>query len=208
MEPQKPENRAGSQDAEEPDRPLGRGLEQISHLFLTQRITSPEPALPNPQARSRAGPTMLLQPNTSIIPKDHLVAVLRDSQGALEEGLRVIDIFVQCHPHSDIDLLATNRADQLTIIDLETDLNDALVLRGLAHRDWLEHNLLNIRRMYPGQTFNMPPAARLFLIAPSFSRLALNAARQLTQLQIYWIRYHAFETGSATGIFFEPMVCE
>lgn len=205
MDPQKLEDLSGSQDLP-PDRPLGRGLEQISHLFLTQR-TARDSAPSSAPARPQAGRMMLLQPNRSVT-KDRLVAVLRESQDALEEGLHVVDAFVSCHPHSDIDLLATNRANQLTVIDLETGVDDALVLRGLAHCDWLYHNLPGIRRMYPGEALDMISPPRLFLIAPQFSGLVLSAARRLTALQIHWIRYHAFDTGSDTGVFFEKLISE
>lgn len=198
MDPQKQEN-STKQHSEQPDKPLGRGLEQISHLFLTQKASAPQT-----QSRPSARGTVLLQPAKTIA-KDQLVTILKDNPGSLEEGLRVIDMFVPCHPHSDIDLLAVNRTNQLTVIDFETSLNDALVLRGLGHCDWLRHNLFNIRRMYPGQTLEVSSQPRLLLIAPKFSSLALQATRPLAELQIQWIRYQAFDTGSATGIFFEPI---
>ena len=217
MNLQQPEDSTGSQDAEQPDKPLGRGLEQISHLFLSQKTNGPPtgdvpPArspesVPQAQFASHAGGTTLLQPSASVS-KDRLVTLLKDSPNALEEGLRVIDIFIPCHPHSDINLLALNRANQLTAINLETGLNDALVLRGLAHCDWLKHNLPNIRRMYPQQNIVLSSQPRLFLIAPRFTALALNAARQLTPMQIHCIRYHAFDIGGVTGIAFEPITCE
>jgi hypothetical protein len=213
MELQKPEDSTGSQDPERLDKPLGRGLEQISHLFLTHRsngpsgdrppVRKPDSGVSQSQSRSPAGRTVPLQPITTVA-KDRLVALLRESPCVLEEGLRVIDMFVSCHPHSDIDLLAVDRADQLTVIDLETSPNDALLLRGLGHCDWLRHNLPNIRRIYPEQTLD-GSRPRLFLIAPKFSSLTLNATRQLAPLQVHWMRYHALDTGGDTGIFFEPI---
>ena len=211
-----PADSSGPQDVEQQDKPLGRGLDQISHLFLSQTngpraddvpvVRLPEPVA-QVQSAPHAGHTALLQPSASVS-KDRLVTLLRDSPGALEEGLRVIDVFIPCHPHSDIHLLALNRANQLTAIDLETGLNDGLVLRGLAHFDWLKHNLPNIRRMYPQQTIAVSSQPRLFLIAPKFSALALNAARQLTALQIHCIRYQAFDIGAVTGVCFEPITTE
>jgi hypothetical protein len=214
---QPPYSTGAAEDAEQTEKPLGRGLEQISHLFLSHRTNAssigdiptvrlPEPAPPAEPA-SPAARVTLLQPSVSVS-KDRVVAVLKDNPGALEEGLRVIDIFVPCHPHSDIHLLALNRANQLTAIDLETSLNDALVLRGFAHLDWLKHNLPNIRRMYPQQSIALSSQPRLFLIAPRFSALALNAARQLTQMQIHCVRYQAFDIGGGLGISFEPISWE
>src|SRR5438270_5525750 len=117
MNLQQPQGSTDSKDGEQPDKPLGRGLEQISHLFLSQRTDSPRtgevsPArspepVPQVQFASHTGGTMLLQPSASVS-KDRLVTLLKDSPNALEEGLRVIDIFIPCHPHSDINLLALN----------------------------------------------------------------------------------------------------
>ena len=119
--------------------------------------------------------------------------------------MRVIDAFVSCYPHRDIDVLALDRQNRLAVIDLETDTVDSLVVRGLAHCDWLQHNLPNVRRMYPGSTIASSFQPRLFLVAFGFSPLALGAARQLTHLQIHWFKYHAFEMGSATAVFFDPL---
>jgi hypothetical protein len=209
MNSMQPEESTGPQGAEQPDKPLGRGLEQISHLFLSPRPNSPR-AGDIPSGRSPelvAGSTTLLQHSASVT-KDRLVAVLKENPSALEDGLRVIDTFIPCHRHSDINMLALNRSNQLTAIDLETGVNDTLIVRGLAHCDWLKHNLPNVRRMYPEQNIALSSEPRLFLIAPKFSALALIAARHLTAMQIHCIRYHAFDIGGAMGISFEPMTCE
>jgi hypothetical protein len=209
MNLQQPEDLTGSQDAEQSNKPLGRGLEQISHLFLSQKSNSPRPGDTSPGRLPQPAPggTTLLQPTASVS-KDRLVAVLKDNPGALEDGLRVIDTFIPCYPHSDINLLALNRANQLTAIDLETGVSDALVLRGLVHCEWLKHNVPNIRRMFPQQNIVVSSQPRLFLIAPKFSALALHAVPQLSSLQIYCIRYHAFDIGGVTGISFEPLTSE
>jgi hypothetical protein len=198
MDPQKQDASTEKPSGGQPDKPLGRGLEQISHLFLTQKANAPQsPARPN---NSRA---MVLQPGKTIA-KDLLVTTAKENANALEGGLRVIDMFVSCHPHSDIDLLAVDRTNQLTVIDFETALNDALPLRGLGHCDWIRHNLTTIRRMYPAYTLeaNQP---RLLLIAPGFSELTLRATRPLASLRIQWVRYQSFDTGGAIGISFEPI---
>src|SRR5262245_10435208 len=144
MDQQKGEDPISAQDAERSDKPLGRGLEQISHLFLSRRASDlragdqlpgrlPESTTSQTQPRLPAR-MVYLQPNTTIT-KSRLAVMLREVQGALEDGLRVIDLSVPCHPFGEIDLLAVDRANQLTIIDFETDLSDALLLRGIAHLD-------------------------------------------------------------------------
>src|SRR5262245_32181704 len=108
MESQKHENSPEKQQAQQPDKPLGRGLEQISHLFLTQKANA-TPAQARPGNNGRA---VLLQPSKAT-PKDLLVSTARENPDSLQEGLRILDMFVPCHPHSDIDLLAVDRMNQL-----------------------------------------------------------------------------------------------
>ena len=202
MDPLKADNPTAPTDTERPEQPLGRGLEQISHLFLSHRTNDVRAVLPSPsQAPAR---TVSFQLNTSVA-KNQLVAMLREVQGHLEPGLRVIDVLIPCHPHGEIDLLAVDHANQLVIIDFETAANDALVLRGMAHFDWLLHNLPIVRRMHPELTIALSAEPRLFLLAPTFSSLAITVAGQLTQPQITWICYHVLETNGITGIFFQPM---
>ena len=214
MDPPKREDSTGSQASERPEKPLGRGLEQISHLFLTQKLNDPRAGKPTPAGESDTAfspipsrsdaRSILLQPSTAIT-RNRLVALLREFQGVLEQGLRVIDVFLPCHPYGEIDLLALDQSNQITIIDFDTALNDALVLRGLAHCEWLAHNIPNVRRMHSGQTLNLSDPPRLFLLAPRFSPLIVSAARQLIHSQINWVRYQLFDAGGATGIFFEPI---
>lgn len=211
MDPLKPDEPTGAQGLERPEKPLGRGLEQVSHLFLspkpnTRRMGDPpttpkpgQPAAPGLEERS-----ILLQPSTAL-PKTRIVAMVRQFQDALEEGLHVIDVLLPCHPYGEMDLLAVDRANQLVIVDFETGLNDGLVLRGLAHCEWLVHNLQNVRRMHSGQTLQLSTPPRLLLLAPRFSALALGAARQFIRPQVKWVRYQVLHTGSAMGIFFEPV---
>src|SRR6267142_3957334 len=103
-----------------PDKPLGRGLEDVSHLFLSHRtdeaaandravVRSNEPSSPPPP--SRAGITLL---RPASVTKDWLTIVLTEFDDALEEGLRTIDTNVPCHPCGEIDLLAVDRASGIS----------------------------------------------------------------------------------------------
>lgn len=195
------------------DKPLGRGLENVSHLFLSSRTDeaaageptsgrSPERA--NRQPRSGVG-TVLLRTCTSVT-KDQLASMLRGLEGALEDGMRGIDASIPCHPCGEIDLLALDRANQLTIIDFDTTSNDGLLLRGIGHFDWVVCNIPNVRRMYPGQVINFSLPPRLFLVAPQFSPLLRSAARQIGRPQINWVRYHVADVSGGLGILFEHVV--
>ena len=197
-----------------PDRPLGRGLEDVSHLFLSHRtgeastrdraaVRSPEHSSPPSGPR---GGIALLRPAS--VSSAQLAIALMEFDGALEEGLRAIDTKIPCPPGGEIDLLAVDRASQLTIIDFETTFNDGLLLRGIGHFDWVVRNMPNVQRMYRGQAvdFSLPP--RLVLLAPQFSPLLRSVARQITRPRIHWVRYHAVDGSGGAGILFEPGVGE
>ena len=182
------------------ERPLGRGLEDVSHLFLSQRTPEPERSSPPPVAR--AGMALL---RAASVPKERLAGVVKEFAGALEEGLKPIDTNIPCHPCGEIDILAMSRSSQLTIIDADTTVNDGLLLRGMGHVDWVVRNMPNLRRMYREHAVNFSLPPRLVLLAPQFSPLLQSVARQITCPQIQWIRYHAVDAAGGPGILFEPV---
>ncbi|MGH7516854.1 MAG: hypothetical protein ACREOC_05210 [Gemmatimonadales bacterium] len=192
------------------DRPLGRGLEDVSHVFLSQQAGggSIDPAgrpagRPLPREAS-ASSAVLLRPAAHVT-REQVAAALKEFEGALEEGLREIGAEIPCAPCGEIDLLAIDRANQLAIIDFDTTSSDELLIRGLGHVDWVVRNVSNVRRMFRGQAINFSLQPRLFLLAPRFSSSVRCAARQITHLQIAWVRYHFVETPGRAGIFFEPL---
>jgi len=187
------------------DRPLGRGLEDVSHLFLSQKTDeATSQARPAPGAVTG---TVVLRPSVSD-GNDRLGDLLMEFAGAVEDGLRGIDTTVPCDPYGEIDLLAADRANQLVIVDFDTFPNDRLVLRGIGHFDWIFRNLPIVRRMYQGRAINFSAEPRLLLLAPDFSPLALSAARQIPRPRLCFIRYRFVETSGGPGIFFEPVAAE
>jgi hypothetical protein len=184
--------------------PLGRGLEHVSHLFLspTSAPASPPEEPPAPVAPRRN--LVVLRPLQ--LTRDRLAAVLPlDWSGALEDGLRTIDARIPCHPCGEIDVLAVDRTSKLTIIDFDTTLNDGLLLRGLGHVDWVVRNAQNLQRMCPAQTIDAAVPPRLVLLAPQFSAVLRRVMRQFTHLSIQWFRYHTVDTPAGVGILFEPV---
>jgi hypothetical protein len=209
MDPNETGGPAGAQD-----RPLGRGLEDVSHLFLSRKtaetpasdraaIRLPErsPAPPAP----RGGIALL---RSASVTRDRLAAALMEFDAALEDGLRAFDAKIPCHPCGDIDVLAVDRASQLTIIDFEMTFDDGLLLRGIGHFDWIMRNMPNVQRMYREQAVNFSLPPRLFLVAPQFSPLLRRVARQITRPQIHCVRYHTVNASGGPGILFEPVVEE
>jgi hypothetical protein len=196
--------------------PLGRRLEDVSHLFLSHKIgdASIRTSAPVPSRESESsaapgpcGDVVLLRP--AQITRDRLAATLPlDWSGALEEGLRTIDTKIPCHPCGEIDLLAVDRTNKLTIIDFDTTLNDGLLVRGLGHFDWIVHNMQNIKRMSSAQGVDSSLPPRMILLAPQFSGALRRVIQPLTRPQIHWVRYHAFRTPGGLGILFEQVTGE
>lgn len=197
-----------------PDRPLGRGLEEVSHVFLSQRTekASTEPAggwqAERPYPRGQTPPSVLLLRPAAQVTGEQIAAALKEFEGALEEGLRGIDADVPCGPCGKIDFLAIDRANQLTIIDFDTTSSDELLLRGLDHVDWVVENLPNVRRMFRGQAINFSLEPRLFLLAPQFSPRVRRVASRIPRPRIDWVRYQFVETPGQPGIFFERLSAE
>ena len=192
-------------------RPLGRGLEDVSHLFLprTTEVRAGEPTGGQASERvpvrpgARAG-AAVLRPGKPIT-RDQLTATLRECQGALEDNMRAIDARIPCCPYGEIDLLALDRANQLTIIDVDIALADGLLLRGVSHVDWVMRNVATVQRLYQRWMIDGSRQPRLVLVAARFSGLLRSAVRQITRPDITCFRYHGVELSAGTGILFEPV---
>jgi hypothetical protein len=186
-------------------------LEDVARVFLSEpeRAVDPgagrRPARTLPAEAAAPGP-LLLRPAQGT--REQVAAALKEFEGALEDGLRMIDAEIPCPPWGQIDLLAVDRASQLTIVDFETSATDELLIRGLGHVDWVVANVPNLRRMFRGQAINFALQPRLMLLAPRFSSRVSRATRQLAHLQIAWVRYHFVETPGRPGIFFEHLESE
>jgi hypothetical protein len=197
-----------------PERPLGRGLEDVARVFLTQEGAPPgadssagrRVSRPTPRDDS-ASSALLLRPALRA-GREQVGRMLRDFEGAIEEGLRVIDEKVPSGPCGEIDLLAVDRAGRLSIVDFDPESSDALLVRGLGHLDWVAANAPNLRRMFRGQAINFSLPPRLILLAPQLPARLTCAARGLAPLQVAWVRYHLAETPGGLGILFEAMPLE
>ena len=189
-------------------RSLGRGLDEISHLFLSNSTggeagppdSTASPRLPIPSVR-RAG-VAVLRPGAPLM-KEQLTATLRECHCALEEGMQAVAAGLSCGPYGDIDLLGLDRAHHITLIDLETTPSDGLLMRGIAHVDWVVRNLSTVQRLCEGWTIDRERPPRLMLVAPRFSPLLKSAIRQIANPAIACFTYREIELGSGTGIFID-----
>jgi hypothetical protein len=195
-------------------RSLGRGLEDVSRLFVPQTSEAgarepasgraSEQAAVRPNARAGAAVLRLGDPVT----RDQLIATLRECQGALDGGMRTVDTRIPCGPRDEIDLFALDRTNQLTIVDVEIAPGDGLLLRGVGHVDWVNRHRPLVQRLYPDWMIDASRPPRLVLVAPQFSPLLRNAVRQITRPDIACFRYHGVALSGGTGILFEPVARE
>jgi len=189
---------------------LARGLEDVSHLFLSQTFDKPaekeeilDPAplqTPHEPAPPKI-PQLLYAVQT--VNRELLLSLLDRNAAVLEEGMRVIDADVPCDPFGSIDLVSLDSKDQLSIIEVDNTQNDESLLRGIAHFDWMLRHMPVVRRMYHGRVINFSIQPRLFLVAPGFSPLLKCVAQRSTSPQVCCFGYRAAAMPGGVGILFE-----
>ena len=197
----------------EPDRVLGRGLEDVSHLFLT-RVAKHEREPPVKESGARpvddpvpnpAPPTstpLVLRPAAAVT-TDQLAAMLMELNGLIETGLTLIDEKLPCAAREPVDLVGIDHSGRLTFIDFDTRPNNLLLLRGIGHLDWALSNGPTLQRMYAGCPiqFSLPP--RVLLLAPDFSPLFGIVLRRVALPQLECLKYQLVDLPDGLGILFE-----
>ena len=206
MESNKPEEAPGKAT----DKPLPRGLEQVSHLFLSQPHSSGPAAEISGNAPPEQKQSIPADPGLTVVlrrcefqSREQLVSLIRRQPGGIEEGMRVIDGNLPCEALGSIDLLALSSASQIILIEVDERSNDGLLLRGMSHFDWIVRNMPSVRRMYQGQAINYALQPRVLLIASEFSPVFQRASRQFSSIQIHCFKYHAVGLAGGVGILFE-----
>jgi hypothetical protein len=182
-------------------RPLGRGLEEISHLFLS----TPATTAPDEQVVDRtAAQTVhgIVRPGVPLTRKQ-IVAALGASRSALTDDVVATGTGIVCSPYGEIDLLALDSTRRLMVIDVQITLDDGLVARGLSHVDWVVRNLGTVQRLYPNWTIDTSRQPRLALVAPRFSLALRSGVRQIAAPAISCFRYCEVELSGETGLLVE-----
>ena len=201
------------QDQRRAERRLARGLEDVSHLFLSQappvavekkeETGSPE-STPAPScSEPTQGRAPILLHASSAVDKESLIALLHKNAAILEEGMHAIDVSIPCEPFGSVDILALDRLDQMVIMDVEIEPQDQLLLRGIAQFDWFERNTPILRRMYHGRVVNFSAPPRIFLIAPDFSPLLKCVAQRGTSPLVFCFGFRTVALPGGVGMFFE-----
>ena len=204
--------RAHASSDDRSTRALGRGLEDVSHLFLLGAPegrgrahvdeSAAEPSAPGrPATRAGLG---VLRPGACVT-KDQLTATLMECREALEPGLRPLATGVACSPYGEIDLLALDGSNQLTVIDIETTVDDGLLVRGLAHAEWMARNESTLRRLGQASVAHPADQPRLILVAPGFSALLVAGVRRLTDVRVTCFKYHPVAIADRIAIFIEQV---
>jgi hypothetical protein len=199
-----------SEEHRRAERRLARGLEDVSHLFLTQPSNRPaekaeeQSRFPEQTASESVKPPIpVLLRSSPDVNRELLISLLNDNAAVLEEGLRTIDANVPCAPFGSMDLLALGNLDQFSVIHVDTLQNDVSLLRGIAHVDWLVRNMPLVRRMHQGRAINFSIPPRLFLVAPGFSPLLQCVAPRIISPRISCFAYRAAMAAAGVGILFE-----
>ncbi len=128
---------------------------------------------------------------------------LRECRNALGDDILAIGAGIACSPYGEIDLIALDLAHQLTIVDVQTRLDDGMVARGLSHVDWAVRNLPIVQRLYPNWPIDMTRPPRLVLVAPRFSLALRSGIRQVASPAISCFRYSAVDLSGETGLLVE-----
>jgi hypothetical protein len=196
------------------DRPtekrFSRGLEDVSHLFLSQSPDRPAekaetsdvtPALASSEQNQSRTPFLLYDAPT--VSRELILEFLKRSVAVFEEGMRPIDENIPCDPFGFIDLVALDNQNQLCIINVDVVQKDESFLRGIAHFDWIVRNTSIVRRMYQGRVINFSASPRLFLVAPDFSPLLKCVAQRSTNPKVCCIAYRTVAMPGGVGILFE-----
>jgi len=192
-----------------PGKRLARGLEDVSHLFLS-RVPAAAPSRSEAQddpgreasPAAHAPVTSAAASAPSAANDSRLVSLVCKSVGALEEGFRVVDANLPLEVGGTVDLVAVDRGNQIVIIDVEPAQSDELLLRGICHLDWFARNVPIARRMYAEYGIDFASEPRVFLIAPRFSPAMLCAVRRVAPLRIACVTYNTAPLPAGAGMFF------
>jgi len=189
---------------------LGRGFEEISHLFLSNTAAVPVAAGAVQPAADRTqgvGPrTQLVTVRREVsLTKAQIIAALRDSRRFFDDDLVEIGAGFACSPFGEIDLLALDRDRRLTVVEVQNALDDTLVARGLSHIDWVVRNIPTVRRLYPAWPIDASRQPRLALVAPRFSLALRSGIRQITVPAIACFRYCEVDLPGEAGILVERL---
>ncbi len=134
--------------------------------------------------------------NKATLSKNSVIGLLVDGITNLERGLRIIDRGLIITKQT-LDILAVDMLGQLTIIEMEYEENEAVILRALEHFDWIMHNINSVAHKYNKENIDITIAPRIMLISTRFSE---DFTRKLTYVNTADIELYEYELNSEDGI--------
>ena len=199
---------ASQEESRRTEKRPARGLEDVSHLFLSQPADKLVGKSETPDVRLAREPSEQIQSpfllhDSPAVSRELILGFLNSTVAVLEEGLRAIDANIPCNPFGVIDLVAVDSQDQLCIINVDVVQKDESILRGIACSDWMVHNTPIVRRMYHGRVIIFSSQPRLFLVAPGFSPALQCVAQRSTSPKVRCFAYRTVAMPGGIGILFE-----
>jgi hypothetical protein len=192
------------------DKRPARGLEDVSHLFLSQSPDRPAEKAKTSDMAPVHAPSQRAQSRTPFLLRDfptvsrELIAqLLNGNAAALEEGMNAIDANIPCDPFGFIDLMAVDGQNQLCLINIDVAQKDDLLLRAIAYSDWIVRNTPIVRRMYQGRAINFSAQPRVILVAPGFSPLLKCVAQSSMSPKVRLFTYRTVAMPGGVGILLE-----
>ncbi len=127
-----------------------------------------------------------------------------DAVNNIELGLKVMDTNLLIEDQV-LDILAVDVVGRVTIIELDMERKDILLLEALDHFEWVFNNMESLGRKYQKENIDYTLAPRIILIAPDFTPHFIKRISFITKVKINLYQYHYQEKDGIKKILFKPV---
>ena len=110
------------------------------------------------------------------VSEKQLEDLIRQGANLIEDGVRYID-HQRSTERGPLDILMVDSGNALIVAELKIVEDDTMLVQGMDYYDYISKNIEGISRVYKDYHIDPSQAARLFLIAPSFSPSLLNRCK-------------------------------
>lgn len=124
--------------------------------------------------------------------------------GNIELGLKVIDTNLLIEDQV-LDILAVDMVGRITMIELDMERKDILLLEALDHFEWVFNNMESLGRKYQKENIDYTLAPRIILIAPDFTQVFIKRISFITKAKINLYQYHYQEKDGIKKLLFKPV---
>ena len=109
-----------------------------------------------------------------------MTKIVEKNPSNVEEGLKVLKILFKLPNKKEIDVLAVDKYNVLTVIELKVGSDEGQLNQAMGYYNWALENLDTIKKIYKDTTIE-ERNPRLILIAESYSDELLNLAKYLNE---------------------------